>query len=152
MKKTILILAVVFCLPAAFICRDWIIAESPMAQDGNMKVVYEVTSNGSAVVERMGPGTPFEMVSVYYDEKGKLAMTHSCAVGNQPKLALKSSSPDKINMVFAKNNTINPKKEGHMHGITISFVSPDQITEECTGMMNGKETKTETFTLTRVKG
>ncbi len=122
----------------------------PMSPDGKLKVIYEVTSNGSAVVERMGPGTPSEMVSVYHDEKGKLAMTHYCAIGNQPKLALQSASADKIKLAFAKNNGINPKKENHMHSLGITFLGPDQVKEEWTGYMNGEQ-KPAIFTLTRVK-
>ena len=41
-------------------------------------VEYKVTSGGSAVVETLFPGTPHEMVSVYHDEHGKVAMTHYC--------------------------------------------------------------------------
>ena len=88
--------------------------DNVMSPDGKMKVIYEVTSNGSAVLERLGPGTPSEMVSVYHDENGKLVMTHYCAIGNQPKLKLAASSADKITMVFAKGNLINPKKENHL--------------------------------------
>ena len=121
-----------------------------MAPDGKMKVIYEVTSNGSALLERMGPGTPHEMVSVYHDEKGKLAMTHYCAIGNQPKLTLESASPEKIKLTFAKNNVINPNKEDHMHSLEITFLGPDQVKEEWTGTMGGQQ-KPTVFTLTRVK-
>ena len=123
----------------------------PMAPDGKTKVVYEVTSNGSAVVERLGPGTPYEMVSVYHDEKGKLAMTHYCAIGNQPRLALQSASPDSIKLAFAKDNVINPKKEDHMHSLAITFLGPDQVRQEWGGYKGGKPTKPTVFTLTRVK-
>ena len=127
-------------------------APDPMVPGGKTKVVYEVTSNGSAVVERLGPGTPFEMVSVYHDEKGKLAMTHYCAIGNQPRLALEAASPDKIKLAFAKNNVINPKKEDHMHSLEITFLGPDQVKQEWSGYMGGKRQKQPTvFTLTRVK-
>ena len=122
----------------------------PMSPDGKLKVVYEVTSNGSAVLERLSPGTPHEMVSVYHDEKGKLAMTHYCAIGNQPNLALESASADKIKLTFAKNNVINPKKEDHMHSLEITFLGPDQVKEEWSGTMGG-QVKPTVFTLTRVK-
>ena len=35
----------------------------------------QVTSGGSALVEKLSPGTPHEMVSVYHDKDGELAMT-----------------------------------------------------------------------------
>ena len=113
--------------------------------------MYEVTSNGSAAVELLGPGTPFEMVSVYHDEKSKLAMTHYCAIGNQPRLALQSASPDSIKLAFAKDNVINPKREDHMHSLAITFLGPDQVQQEWGGYKGGKPTKPTVFTLTRVK-
>ena len=113
--------------------------------------MYEVTSNGSAVVERLGPGTPYEMVSVYHDEKGRLAMTHYCAIGNQPNLALASASPDKMKLAFAKNNVINPKKEDHMHSLEITFLGPDQVRQEWSGYRGGKLEKPTVLVLTRAK-
>lgn len=123
----------------------------PMAPDGKLKVVYEVTSNGSAVLERLGSGTSHEMVSVYHDEQGKLAMTHYCAIGNQPKLALASASPETITLTFSKHNVINPKKEDHMHALAITFLGPDQVKEEWTGYRGGKLEKPTVITLTRVQ-
>ncbi len=123
----------------------------PMTPGGKMKVIYEVTSNGSAVIERMAPGTPYEMVTVYHDEKSKLAMTHYCAIGNQPRLVLESASPDKIKLGFAKNNVINPRKEDHMHSLEITFLGPDQVQEEWAGYKGGEPQKPTVFTLTRVK-
>ena len=126
-------------------------APDPMKPGSKTKVVYEVTSNGSAVIERLGTGTPFEMVSVYHDERGKLAMTHYCAIGNQPKLTLASASPDKIKLVFAKDNVIDPKKEDHMDSLEISFQGPDQVKQEWSGYRGGKLEKPTVFVLTRVK-
>ncbi len=39
---------------------------------------YKLTSGGSAVVEILFAGTPHEMHSVYFNENGKLGMTHYC--------------------------------------------------------------------------
>ena len=126
-------------------------APDPMTPGGKMTVVYEVTSNGSAVVERLGPGTPQAMVSVYHDEQGKLAMTHYCAIGNQPKLTLEAASPDKIKLGFARNNVINSKKEDHMHSLELTFVGPDQVKQAWSGYRGGKLEKPTVLMLTRVK-
>ena len=61
-----------------------------------VEINYKVTAAGSAVVETFHPGTPMEMVTVYHDEKGKLAMTHYCMLGNQPKMKLVDSSENKV--------------------------------------------------------
>ena len=126
-------------------------APDPMSPGKKMQVVYEVTSNGSAVLERMGPGTPFEMVTLYHDEKGKLAMTHYCAIGNQPHLVLDSASSNQISLKFAKDNVINPKKEDHMHSLRITFVGPDEVDQEWSGYHGGKLQPPSKFVLTRVK-
>ena len=51
-------------------------------------VEYHLTSGGSAVEEKITPGTPHEMVTMYHDLGGKLAMTHYCMLGNQPQMVL----------------------------------------------------------------
>src|SRR6478609_3828908 len=45
-----------------------------------MKIEYRVIAGGSVLEERIAPGTPMEMVSIYYDKNGKLAMTHYCVM------------------------------------------------------------------------
>lgn len=125
--------------------------DDPMNPGQKSSVIYDVTSNGSAVVERMNPGTPHEMVSVYHDEKGKLAMTHYCAIGNQPRLALQSSSGDTLTMSLAKSSGINPKTDAHMHALEITFVSQDQVKQSWIGYDKGKRQPPAVFTLTRVK-
>src|SRR5689334_15922101 len=63
----------------------------------DMPVEYRLIAGGSVVEERVFPGTPQEMVSMYYDDKnGKLAMTHYCVLGNRPQMALKSSDAKSI--------------------------------------------------------
>ena len=53
-----------------------------------LRVTYELTSAGNAIVERFAAGKPHEMVTVYYDFNGKLTMTHYCSIGNQPHMEL----------------------------------------------------------------
>ncbi|MEE9214278.1 MAG: hypothetical protein V3U54_05695, partial [Thermodesulfobacteriota bacterium] len=60
---------------------------SSMGEEGEkVTVKYEMTSADSAIVETLFPGTPHEMVSVYYDDNGKLSMTHYCMIKNQPNM------------------------------------------------------------------
>lgn len=62
---------------------------SDMGKEGQkVRVEYRLTAGGSALVETLFPGSGEEMVSVYYDRKGKLAMTHYCMVRNQPRMTL----------------------------------------------------------------
>jgi hypothetical protein len=117
----------------------------------DMTVQYSLVAAGSAVEERCFPGTPNEMVSMYYDQGGKLAMTHYCIMGNRPRMLLKSSDDKMIKFDFDKSCGINPKKESHMHALTITFNDANTITTSCKAMMDGKEMAEHPTTLTRVQ-
>src|SRR4051794_13124831 len=53
-------------------------------KEETVNVVYELTSGGTAITEKTMAGTPHEMISIYHREGKSLAMTHCCAIGNQP--------------------------------------------------------------------
>src|SRR5262249_8654576 len=57
---------------------------------GPMEVRYRVTSGGNTVEETIMPGTNHEMVTMYYLDGDKLALTHYCVVGNQPHMVAAS--------------------------------------------------------------
>ncbi len=102
---------------------------------------YSLTSNGSVVVEKLFVGTPHEMVSTYYDRKGKLTMTHYCALGNRPNLVLKKAGPDTLELkLSATNSGLDSRSEDHMHALTLVFPGPNKLTQEWSGYEKGKET------------
>ena len=59
-----------------------------------MEVDYRLTSNGTALVERLFAGTTHEMTSVYHLEGSDLVITHYCAMGNQPRMKLVAGGKD----------------------------------------------------------
>src|SRR5688500_14009868 len=63
----------------------------------DMTAEYRILAGGTVLEERVFPGTPMEMVTMYYDKEGKLAMTHYCVMGNRPSMVLKSSDKKTIN-------------------------------------------------------
>lgn len=91
-----------------------------------VRIVYRVTAAGSAVMETFNPGTPMEMVTMYHDQKGKLAMTHYCMLGNQPRMRLVNSSDKQLVLDLVKESDIN-KDEPHMNALTIDFLAADRI-------------------------
>jgi len=116
------------------------------------RVEYRLTSGGSALVETLAAGNGEEMVSVYYDQKGKLAMTHYCSLRNQPHMTLAKSDAQSIDLVFAKKgNVINPAKEMHMHGVSFTFTDNDHIVQKWTLFDKGKKVQDVEFKLTRVR-
>ncbi len=116
-------------------------------------VEYEVTSGGSAVLEKIFPGTPQEMISVYYDDNdGKLAMTHYCMMRNRPQLKLASSNKNTINMDIVKVDGLQSADDPSMGALTIKFKDKNHISTTCKGRGKGSEDqKPHTMEYTRVK-
>lgn len=117
----------------------------------DMTSTYRLLAAGSVLEERVFAGTPNEMITMYYDKGGKLAVTHYCVLGNRPQMLLKSSDASSITFDFDKICGINPKKESHMHAMKIVFNDADTITASCKAIMDGKEVPECATTLKRVK-
>ncbi len=116
-----------------------------------MTIEYRLIAAGSVVEERVFSGTPNEMVTMYFDRGGKLALTHYCMLGNRPAMLLKSSDAKTLTFDFDATCGIDTTKESHMHALTITFDDADTITTSCKAYMDGKETEDHAVTLKRVK-
>ena len=114
-------------------------------------VEYKVTSGGSAVVETLFPGTPHEMVSVYHDVNGKLAMTHYCMLHNQPQLQLTGADGQHLELSLADSPGIDAAKDVHMHALSLAWQDPDHVTQVWTSYEGGKPKETTTITLSRAR-
>ncbi len=117
----------------------------------DMIVQYRVLAAGSVVEERAFPGMPNEMVTMFYDKEGKLALTHYCMLGNRPEMALKASDANSLTFDFDSCCGIDPKKETHMHAMTLRFDDANTITTTCKALADGKEMPAHDTTLHRVK-
>jgi len=125
---------------------------SNMGKEGQkIRVEYHLTAGGSAIVETLFPGTDEEMISVYYDDnKGRLSMTHYCMLQNQPYMKLRKANADTLEFAFSRRSGIDPKKDAHMHALTISFADKDHIVENWTYLEGGKEKGVTELNLSRV--
>jgi hypothetical protein len=113
---------------------------------------YKVTSAGSAVAETLFPGTPEEMITMIHEDGAALAMTHYCALGNQPHL--KSSGKAQGNQVafkFASGSNMKSDKDPHMHEVTYTFIDNDTFKSEWTHYNNGSADGTAVFEFKRKK-
>jgi hypothetical protein len=117
----------------------------------DMTMQYRLLAGGSVLEERVFAGTPNEMLTMYYDKGGKLAMTHYCVMGNRPAMVLKSSDDKTLQFDFDETCGINPQKESHMHALKITFDDADTITASCKAILDGKEAPEHPTTLKRVK-
>lgn len=96
-------------------------------------VEYTVTSGGTAVVEKLFPGTENEMVSVYHDKGGKLHMTHYCMLGNQPELELKNSSASRIDLDMSAASHASLANELHMHSLSLEWAEDGALIQTWVG-------------------
>jgi len=117
----------------------------------DLTVQYRLLAGGTVLEERVFAGTPNEMVTMYYDRVGKLALTHYCIMGNRPGMLLQTSDDKSLKFDFDKTCGIDAAKESHMHALTINFDDANTVTMNCKAIMDGKEAPEHPTTLKRVK-
>ncbi len=101
---------------------------------------YRMTGDGSALMNTLGEGSPYEMVSMIHPDGPKLMMTHYCAGHNQPRMrVVNSSDPNKIVFDFVDITNASPS-DSHMHRVTFTFDGPDHHTEDWVSKQGDKET------------
>ncbi|HET6576190.1 MAG TPA: hypothetical protein VFG68_21485 [Fimbriiglobus sp.] len=106
----------------------WVEAGADGKPTDKVVSIVKVTAGGSAVHETIFPGGPMEMVSVYHLDGPDLVMTHYCMLGNQPRMkADLASPPNQIKWTFAGGTNLDPAKDTHMHGATVTFIDADHI-------------------------
>ena len=116
-----------------------------------MKTTFRLIAGGTVLEERTFPGTPMEMTTMYYDQGGKLALTHYCMAGNRPMMALKKSDKKSIEFDFDDACGIDVAKEFHMHALKIVFNNKNTITTHCQAVAGGKAQQMTPCKLTRVE-
>ncbi len=130
----------------------WAAKESGFGPESEMKIVYHVTSAGSAVSETIDPGGQEEMVTMITKDGENLALTHYCAAGNQPHM--KASDSDTGNVVafkFINADNMASDQDMHMHNVTYTFVDKDTVKADWTMYVKGKPGATVTFNMKRKK-
>lgn len=113
---------------------------------------YSITAGGSAVLEKIFPGTPNEMLSVYYDDDdGKLAMTHYCMMRNRPHFTLVESGKDTIKLDVTKIEGLKSEDAPSMGAITLKFEDENHFSSTCeSGGKAAGEHEPMTMRFTRV--
>ncbi len=120
----------------------WLVADPEGKATDQVASIIKVTAGGSIVHETEFPGQAEEMVSVYTVDGPDLIMTHYCVLGNQPRLkADPNSSENQIVFQFAGGTNLDPKKDKHMHEVTLTFVDGDHLEVKGTGWENGEPSK-----------
>jgi hypothetical protein len=118
---------------------EWVSAEDgQMSKKGQLTARYAVTAGGSAVVETVFPGGPYEMVTVYHAEGKDLVLTHYCMEGNQPRMRAKDVSGSRLDFAYDGGANIDAGKDRHMHSAWLELVGTDEIRSEWTEVADGK--------------
>ncbi|HEY1186062.1 MAG TPA: hypothetical protein VGE74_00335 [Gemmata sp.] len=130
----------------------WVAADKDGKPTDKVVSVIKVTAAGTAVTETTFPGDPMEMVSVYHRDGADLMMTHYCALGNQPRLKADPKSPaNQIRWEFVGGTNLDPAKDMHMHGGTLTFVDDDHIEFSGVAWEGGKPAENHCGTMKLVR-
>lgn len=90
-------------------------------QGRDIGVSYRLTANGSALVETWTLGRGRESVTIYHMDGDALLATHFCPIGNQPRLALRRASADRLDFEFRDATGLDSPTEAHQHSFWIEF-------------------------------
>lgn len=120
--------------------------------DKTVRVIYKVTGGGTSLMETQFPGTPTEMVSLYHlDGPNRLILTHYCAAGNQPTMALvPGAEPMEFRFDFVSGTNMKPE-DMHIHNVHYRLLGDDHIVTEWGAFAKGKPLEVEKFDLHRQK-
>ena len=111
-----------------------------------------LVSNDTALEETFQGAKHDQMVSLYHPDGNRVAMTHYCAAGNQPRMETAATTADQKEFDFSFQGITNlPSPDsGHMHHLVIRIADNDHFSEEWTWRENGEE-QAHRFELTRKK-
>lgn len=120
----------------------WLVAGDDGKPTEQVASIFKVTAGGSAVHETIMPGQSQEMVSLYTADGPDLILTHYCVLGNQPRMkADPNSSANEIVFCLTGGGNLDPKKDKHMHELTLTIVDDDHIEIKAIGWVNGGPAK-----------
>jgi hypothetical protein len=100
------------------------------------RLVYQVISGGSAVMERFSsdalPPNSGDMITIYYVDRGDLVLTHYCIAHNQPHMraTLYDDRTGELNFDFVAGGNMSSGDEGHMHNEKLRFIDDDHLSSE----------------------
>lgn len=123
------------------------------SQMGRVTARYELVSDGHVLLEHLDiPGEHSNMVTAYYLDGDKLALTHYCGIGNQPRMTASGLSSDgAIHFKFAGAANLASPADKHMHQAVVRLVDNDHFTADWTMFDASKPAMTVSMRYIRVK-
>lgn len=129
---------------------EWVLLEEGGKPGTEVVSEWRVTAGGTAVIETLHPGGEHEMVTMYHPSGGKLALTHYCSLGNQPRMEAPADGGT-LDFECAGGDNIPDEDTPHMHAMTLKFVDENHILVTWTHK-DGEEEQTMTLDLVRRAG
>jgi hypothetical protein len=114
------------------------------------RVEFRLAASGSALVERLFPGTDHEMVSVYHLAGSDLVLTHYCAMANQPRMKLVSGGREgELVFEFTGGDNVDPKTSTFMNGGRVRLAGADGYEADWGILSQGKAAGSNRFFMKR---
>lgn len=115
-----------------------------------MTMRYRLLAGGSVLEERVFEGTPMEMVTMFYEKNGKLALTHYCVAGNQPAMLLKHADAKTLEFDLDPACALDNANGMHMRTLKLRFDDANTMTASCKAYIDGQPQPEKPCTLKRV--
>jgi hypothetical protein len=110
---------------------------------------FKVVSDGSAILNILGQGTPHEMVTMFHMDGPDVLATHYCGAHNQPRFRLAASADPKVlDFEFKDATNLASPSDGHMGHVKFTMIDADHHIQEWTFVKDGKS-ETSRFDLHR---
>jgi hypothetical protein len=113
---------------------------------------FRLISNDTALEETFQSEKDNQMVTLYAPDGSRVALTHYCSKGNQPRMETPSVTATSDEFVFAFTGATNlaSPEDAHLHRLVLQLDDADHFTETWTIREKGHDTKM-TFNFTRKK-
>ena len=115
--------------------------EAAGPQGRTLTNTIRLVSNGTALEETFQSTEDDQMVTLYTADGNRLAMTHYCVAGNQPRMETIAVTGDQTEFDFSLTGVTNltSPNSGHMRHLVIQIADQDHFTEQWTWRENGKD-------------
>jgi hypothetical protein len=114
--------------------------EGPNPEGGMETDVIRLISNGTAIEEIVQARQDNQMVTIYAPDGERIAMTHFCSIGNQPRMETQAATANQKEFDFAFTGGTNIAGPGdpQMNHLLLQLIDKDHFIEVWGFSMNGK--------------
>jgi hypothetical protein len=113
---------------------------------------FRLVSNGTALEETFQSENDNQMVTMYTPDGSRVALTHYCSKGNQPKMESPAvtATSDEFAFTFTGATNLASPEDTHLHHLVLRIDDAEHFTETWTIHEKGHDTK-RVFKFTRKK-